>query len=252
MENIKQLTKTLGLNNNQASTYLSLLQLGKATASEIAKHSGITRTTVYDNLLALQNFNLLSTTSIDGKTYFVAESPDSLKELAHKRMEETTDLIQELQKVFNSQASKPSIKIYDPEQGFLKKHELSLIGNRGLRTRLIGDITTTLSYKGKEYTQNYIKERVKIGIRNQVITTENVLEMKDMYSYEKNRQNLREIKYNSALQNLKTQLFGYDDTVWILPTSKQGYAIMINNPEFAGTFNSIFDALWMCSKEVVS
>jgi hypothetical protein len=61
---------------------------------------------------------------------------------------------------------------------------------------------------------------------------------------------MREIKYLTSLDQMKTALFCYDDTVWILPTSKQGYVVMISNAEFASTFNNIFESLWVIAKEV--
>jgi sugar-specific transcriptional regulator TrmB len=250
MQNLKKQLSNLGLSENQAQSYITLLKLGTATASQISKESGVTRTTVYDNLLVLQNQHLISMTTVNDKTVFVAESPDVIKELAEKRYNSTIDLISELHEIFNSENSKPTIKIYPPNQGFERMHELSIIGNRSFRTRFLGDINTLIAYKGNSYIKDYVEKRIEIGIRNQVLTISNVLEKKEMYSHTINRQKLREIKYLPSLNQMKTCLFCYDDTVWILPTTKQGYVIMINNAEFSTTFNNIFESLWSAGQEL--
>ena len=55
---------TLGFSPNRAAVYTALLELGKGTASEIARKAGINRTTAYD---ILDNLSADGLASISGK-----------------------------------------------------------------------------------------------------------------------------------------------------------------------------------------
>lgn len=250
MQDTYMMSKVLGINRNQSTIYLNLIKCGKATVAQLSKMSGISRTTIYGNLMVLINNNLVSQTEEQGKKYYIAESPEMLKEYAQNKVKEITDLMNFVLPMYNSQSTKPSIKIYNPDQTFVLQHELSLMGNVGRRTRMIGEVKTLFSYKGKDYIKEYVKKRIKLGIRNEVITNSSIKEHLDMYSKQKNGESLREIRFNSNLNDLGTQIFSYDESVWILPTKKQGYGLLITNKEFADTFNSIFNALWCCSTSI--
>jgi hypothetical protein len=129
-------------------------------------------------------------------------------------------------------------------------HEMSLIGNQNLRTRYIGDVNTLFLALPEEFIVSYFNRRIKQGIRNQVLTTSNIIEKKHLYSKERNKQCLREIRFIEQMGPIKTALFNYDNTVWITPTPDQRFLIMIENSEFAETVNNLFDTLWMFAKEM--
>lgn len=236
--------QNLGLNENQAKTYLTLLTLGKATVLQISRDGGINRTTIYENLRVLKSLNLVTTGIEFGKTYYYAESPNNLKELIDKREAESNNLISNLYSIFNTNSLKPKISFFDDKTGYIKMHNLSLIGNSKRRTRYIGDVNTLFLALKEEFIKDYVKRRIKTGITNQVITTSNIIERKHLYNKQSNLENLRQIKYIPNIGEIKTALFNYDDVVWITPTPTQKFLIMIENPEFAETFNSLFDALW--------
>lgn len=56
---------TAGLTNMQARMYVSVLQLGEATASELGKHSGINRVTCYVTLNELLELHLINEDEYD-------------------------------------------------------------------------------------------------------------------------------------------------------------------------------------------
>src|SRR5208283_2660828 len=77
---LKELT-SFGLTGNEAKVYLSLLQLSKASAAEIAKLANIPRQEVYRVLPRLEKIGLVEVI-IDKPTKYLAISPhDVLKQL---------------------------------------------------------------------------------------------------------------------------------------------------------------------------
>jgi len=69
MNIIEQLNQ-LGLNGRQARVYLALLQLGSATAIEIAKYTKYKHPTVYDVLDILKEKRLITETFSGGRKIF--------------------------------------------------------------------------------------------------------------------------------------------------------------------------------------
>ena len=73
---IEQLNQ-LGLNGRQARVYLALLQLGSATAIEIAKYTKYKHPTVYDVLDLLKEKRLITETLSGKRKIFSAVFPHS-------------------------------------------------------------------------------------------------------------------------------------------------------------------------------
>jgi sugar-specific transcriptional regulator TrmB len=77
----------LGLSEKEAKAYLAALEIGRATADQLAKHAKIKRPTTYMQLESLMKMGLMSTYEEDKKTYFAPESPELLKRLLTKQKE---------------------------------------------------------------------------------------------------------------------------------------------------------------------
>lgn len=96
MENILQ---QLGLSDKEAKTYLASLELGSATAQEIAKKTNLKRPTVYFVINRLIQLGLMSSFEKGKKTYFTAESPERLIALAARQRRKVVALEEELQNI---------------------------------------------------------------------------------------------------------------------------------------------------------
>src|SRR5437899_393424 len=86
----------LGLSEKEASIYLAALEIGRATADQLAKHAKIKRPTTYVQLESLMKKGLMSTYEEDKKTYFAPESPELLKRFLQKQKEELNSKESEL------------------------------------------------------------------------------------------------------------------------------------------------------------
>ena len=61
MAQLTQLLQKLNLNKKEAAIFLTLVKLGKATASAIGRDSGVTRTHIYDLVQSLIKKGLVGT-----------------------------------------------------------------------------------------------------------------------------------------------------------------------------------------------
>lgn len=86
MDAILAQLKTLGLNEKQARTYVSLVGLGKATAYEVAKKSKLKRPITYVILDELRRKGLVLKTPHLKKQLFIAKPPDELFSLYEENL----------------------------------------------------------------------------------------------------------------------------------------------------------------------
>src|SRR4029078_1800980 len=78
----------IGLTNMQARMYVSLLQLGEGTASELGKLSGINRVTSYTALEELKEMGLVSSDDYDMVRVFKPTAVDNLELVFMQRAKE--------------------------------------------------------------------------------------------------------------------------------------------------------------------
>ena len=113
-----------GLSEKEARVYLSSLELGEATADQIAKHSGVNRSTTYVQIQELMQMGLMSTHDKGKKTFFSAESPDNLQRLFERKKQEI-DLqakaleafVPDLMRIHDSAGERPTVRFFEGKEG---------------------------------------------------------------------------------------------------------------------------------------
>ena len=76
---LEKYLQEIGLSEKEAQMYLALLQVDSESIQELAKRTGINRTTVYPVLETLKKKGLVSEIQIGKKTYYSAASPERLE-----------------------------------------------------------------------------------------------------------------------------------------------------------------------------
>ncbi len=95
MESVQKQLEELGLHPNEAKAYLAALELGSATAQQIAAKAAVVRPTAYVAIGGLVKRGLMSSYTKGKKQYFQAEKPDQLMRLL---VEEKKKLVEKEQK----------------------------------------------------------------------------------------------------------------------------------------------------------
>ena len=93
-----EILKKLGFSDKAAKIYLALLTLGPSSVRSLAEFCSLNRGTTYDTLKWLQDQGVVTFYKKDTKQQFVAEHPDTLKELITKRESELLRVKGELKK----------------------------------------------------------------------------------------------------------------------------------------------------------
>src|SRR3989344_9484889 len=114
---IKEL-QDIGLSEKEAKIYSAALELGAATADQLAKHSKIVRSTTYVQLESLMEKGLMSTYEQGKKTFFAPESPELLKRFLAKQKEnigakenDLASFLPDLLRLFEGAGERPVVRI---------------------------------------------------------------------------------------------------------------------------------------------
>lgn len=236
--------KQLGLTSKQISIYKCILTCGKTTVLQLSKELNYPRSTVYECLNKLYGLELIADVYVFGRKYIIPENPVSLSNYVDKTRTIVDSILPELLNHYHPNQLSNNIRIYQGIKGMQKIDEMSLKYNKNYLTRVIGGVDNIFETYSRDYIKKYVSERVKRGIRNQVITTERIEHLRDMYSEKENKKYLREIRVLKNIDPLYVSLFHFGDYVCILPTIKEGYSVTIESQELVMTFNNLFDFLW--------
>lgn len=107
----------LGFEEKESKIYLTCLQLGPETAFNIAKRSGLKRSTAYFVLNQLTEKGLISVKQNRKNTKYIASNPKKLiTQLKHKQ-KVLDDVFPMLTAIYNYQEDKPNIQVYEGEEG---------------------------------------------------------------------------------------------------------------------------------------
>lgn len=121
----------LGLSDKEASVYLAMLELGPASVQDIAKKSGVNRTTSYLTIEALRKRGLTSSAQRGAKTLYTAESPSRLAAVLNRERQEIEEKKRKLEEsipyflaLYNAIEGKPQVRFFEGEEGIGAVREL--------------------------------------------------------------------------------------------------------------------------------
>jgi len=124
MEDIVKILTRFGLSENEANTYVALLELDLASVSELSRHSGVNRSTAYVVLESLRGKGLARVSDDRKVRKFMALSPEVILEKAKNEADDREKLksdieriIPELKAHYKGTINKPIVKIYEGKEG---------------------------------------------------------------------------------------------------------------------------------------
>ena len=97
--NLAKQLEQLGLVEKEAKVYVALLEMGDATAQDLATKSGLNRATTYVILESLVKKHLVKSTTRNKKTYFIIENPLQMLDLLYEEKKELNDKIDTAKKI---------------------------------------------------------------------------------------------------------------------------------------------------------
>ncbi|MDB5204522.1 MAG: transcriptional regulator TrmB [Candidatus Taylorbacteria bacterium] len=234
---LKNELKHLGFSDTESAVYLALLELGSATNSKIAQKSGLNRITAFEVLKRLSQKGIVSGFKMKGVMYFGALNPQILI----KQQRESLGLLEKgLTELIQNKADykRPKITTYSTKEGLKQIYEETLLSNTEILTFI--NSKDLRDYFGNDYIENYVKQRVKKGIKIRGFWPDDEVGRRD-----KNEEGdaLREVRFLPKGQSVQNEVMIFDDKVVMLST-KDEMGIVIKNQSIAESLRTVWEMLW--------
>lgn len=228
----------LGLLENEAKIYLSLVEKGAGTVSDIAKRAGLHRPTVYKHIPDLQEKGLIGTSHKGKRTVYIAETPEKLNHLLDKVNEEVRLEIPQLIEEFKKHENKPVMKFYENKAGIREVFEDILI------TLKRGEVFYRYSSRKEPMIDSYLPKNYRT--RRDAKQLERLVISGEDYAKHKKRRLERQIKTvpnNFDLFNYDITLIIYANKVAVIDFNSDT-AFVMENPPFASFQKTLFQLLY--------
>lgn len=239
--NILKELKNQGLNEKQASIYLAVLELGRATTIDISKKTKIKRTTTYDIVLDLMRLGYISEARKGKRRFFIAEDPLLLFAKSEDRLFSFKQLIPMLSEMRNSSIPRPSIRFYDGVSGVRTiMEELLLVKKK--EQLFWSSISDLIDFLGNRYMESWVKRRIRRGILSKVLLTKKTA-VSNTY-LQSNDEVLREIKWLPKNYIFDGVLCIFDNKVGYISSRQESFGFVIESKEFSQIMRLIFESSW--------
>lgn len=242
----------IGLAEKEARVYLAALEIGRATADQLAKQAKIVRSTTYVQLESLMKKGLMSTYEEGKKTYFAPESPEYLKrifELKKKEFEarelELDSFLPALLQKFEGAGERPVVRFFNGKEGITAMREETLELKPEEEILIIYSMDALEKVYSMDELKAYTQKRVakKIKIRSIYSKKDGPL-APDNIAPNANR---RFIPYDKM--PLSSDFFIFRDKIAIMALSGSIFGIVVESREIAQSLRALFALLWSIGRE---
>lgn len=236
----------LGLSEEEAKIYLTVLELGGAYASTISNKAQISRVNCYYILENLRKNGLITCTLKRNVKFFVAEPPQVLVNQIGERYEQAKKVLPHLLAVTNVHAFKPVIRSYEGLEGIKAIFDQTLEA----KSEVLG--YTNLEALGNllpDYLPSYTQKLVKRKIKTRLLSpsTEKARHFIQKFYPSRYPEELVEILFvNPKEFGFETQIAIYDHFVAIMSLNpNELIGVLIESSVYARTQRAVFNLSWL-------
>jgi len=246
MQDTKVLER-IGLTKNDRKVYLTLLEIGSATVSDLVKKTALHRSYVYDILDRLIDFGLVSFIIKNNKKYFNTENPERILQILKSREQEIKETEKEINRVLPELIKRQKIAT--------EKQEAKIfVGKEGIKS-ILEDILKTgkdfiaFGAEGrfkdifKWYFDNWQRRRSKLGLKYKVIYNSKLKGKRPT-----KEQKLVEIKFLPKEYECPATTIVYGNKVGIIIWDVSPIGFVLESKQAVKSFENYFDLLWSIAK----
>ena len=241
---IDEVLERFGLNAKDRAAYLSLLTLGKATLTPLARSVGLKPTTVQAVLGRLAERGLVKVSKRGSRSEYESLDPVVLRRLLERQAEEVANVLPALRSLGEGMAAPAKIRIYNRDR-MADIFHLALKAKGGLIYEIVAakDLQDIL---GESF--HFTTRRVKAGLKLKSLRVE-AREIKH-YSAATHARELREARFLPRELTFKSSLMFWDDTVAFFTTREEGLAWTVQSKTLRETNEQLFNLLWQVSRKM--
>ena len=235
----KKLEK-LGFESKEATLYTALLELGEAGIVDIARKSGLKRTTVYHILDSLKLRGLVSQTKKGKKVIYIAEDPHSIGEDLKEKEKLFRKTLPELLSIANLMEKKPIIRYFEGLNGIKEVYKDEL---QQSDSELLCWWAESYEIFGDDFVIDYyMPERIKRKIWNRSIVPESKYAHYHKQFDQKSLRQIRIAPLDPIFAELELSLYAKNKTS--IKSFQEKFALIIESQALHNTLKNIFELQW--------
>ena len=237
----------LGLTEDEATIYNSLLEYGQMPARTVALRSSIGRQLTYKILDDLIKKGIVEKKETGTKILlFVPVHPRELEKLLEKKREEVKNTEKALEESLGGMISKYNLFIGKPNVQFFE----GLEGIKNVALDSLNSKTNICSFIDTdvlldiypELNKEYVSKRLKNNVKKKIISTDSKIVREIAKNDDKNFTEQRIVKHKIQFATI---VMIYDNKVsFITLDPKKNIGIIIEDPDIYKTNQAIFDYIW--------
>ncbi len=165
--------KNIGLSESESVVYNSVLSLGKCSVGDIAKHSGMHRTNIYDILEQLKEKGIITFTKEGRSMEFQVSDPKDLYNFIDEKRRYLDDVFPQILELSKQTKDQVNVEVYKGYEGMKaafrdvlrKNSDVYRIGGEGLLRKNFPVFAeywlSTLKKRGLKYVGIYTKRNIE-------------------------------------------------------------------------------------------
>lgn len=252
---MEEILKRLGFTDTEIKLYLTGLQLGSSTATELAKAAGIKRTTTHSALLSMEEKGLVGGHEQAGKKLYTMEAPQVLE----RRYVEAIDALKgehldflnalPLFDAFTKTGAQPTeVSSFSGKEGVKSAVDAALYCS-SRHWKIIAPKRNYFSEGGTEYGDYFIKIRRQRQIKARSLWERSFIKGRTFSETAFTFRDPRLIPKHLE-GKFKSTLILFDESVLFINSAKEDTAVLIRSKEINDTMSVFFEGLWALSKPI--
>jgi len=228
----------LGLNEQEAKTYLALLKLGGSHASAVAKEVGVKRTTIYAILTALANKGAILVYFRKNNKFYYAQKPHKLRDLFENKLKMFDSMIPFLESMEKKEVRKIGLRFIETKEELEKFYDDIIVEYKNKEYYVIGNTQAWEAVSGDSF-HRYRKDRVKNNVRTKLLLShDSKIENFDVEN------GVREFRHLPEKYKFKGTINIFDDKILVVSPELTSLAVVIAIPAMVDVFQSVFEIIW--------
>jgi sugar-specific transcriptional regulator TrmB len=238
----------IGLTEKESTVYIALLELGASGASDVASHSGIQRTTVYQTMDGLVEKGLVMLIQEGAVQKFLANPPSSIIQWSQKKYD------QEKERLDASRNCAANLEKEFPfsTNSFSKVYNIAELGKvlqdcyqKTQTVRMFGSVQGMYELVETYLLKKIFKEAALRLVTSKFITTDTDVAIRFSRSnYLYNRETI----VMSHINEPRESVIIFDSVVLLIDTTKQIITVL-HQPVLANMMRTMYEYMWTrCSQ----
>ncbi len=246
----------IGLNEDEAEVYMSLIETGETTAGPVIKKTGLHRQIIYTTLERLEKRGLVHVTTKRGIKHWISAYPEVIREEIDRKEKIASEVIPELLNLRALSHHGQEVRIYEGPEGFaaMQVEGLARIPE-GCFYRVVGSspklFTETMASVGR--LEEFESRRIERKILIELIFSESEREAKrvvyDQYFKDQPKALQRRYRFLPEERNSPVGIHIWHDTVVLVIYGSPLLTIEIKSKSLTEDFLQYFKHLWELAKE---